>query len=254
MEVVVNYLEKNSLILCFLLVGLLMYCSDFISKKIINKKVPGSAIAILLGLVFAYIGGIVTDGKNGLSDIKTLSGFQLLGGNMFRDLAIVSTAFGASFTIIKKTGWIGVLSLIVGIIVSFSFGAIVAMAWGYNDAKSLATIGAGACTFIVGPVTGNAIGASQEVITLSLAAGVVKTIATTIATPMVARYIGLDNPHTAMVYGGIIGTTSGVTAGLAATDPKLVPYGALTATFYTGLGCLLCPSIFYFILDYLLAL
>ena len=28
-------------------------------------------------------------------------------------------------------------------------------------------------------------------------------------------------------------------AGLAATDPKLVPYGAMTATFYTGLGCLL---------------
>jgi hypothetical protein len=42
-----------------------------------------------------------------------------------------------------------------------------------------------------------------------------------------------------------MGTTSGVTAGLAATDPKLVPYGALTSTFYTGLGCLLCPSILF---------
>lgn len=28
----------------------------------------------------------------------------------------------------------------------------------------------------------------------------------------------------AMVFGGLMGTTSGVTAGLAATDPKLVPY------------------------------
>jgi Malonate/sodium symporter MadM subunit len=28
----------------------------------------------------------------------------------------------------------------------------------------------------------------------------------------------------------------------------LVPYGALTATFYTGLGCLLCPSIFFLIM------
>jgi malonate transporter MadM subunit len=70
----------------------------------------------------------------------------------------------------------------------------------------------------------------------------------TILTPLVARRIGLDNPQTAMAYGGIIGTTSGVAAGLAATDPKLVPYGALTATFYTGMGCLLCPSLLYFLL------
>jgi len=49
-----------------------------------------------------------------------------------------------------------------------------------------------------------------------------------------------------MVYGGLMGTTSGVAGGLAATDPALVPYGAMTATFYTGLGCLLCPSILFF--------
>lgn len=29
-----------------------------------------------------------------------------------------------------------------------------------------------------------------------------------------------------MIYGGLMGTTSGVAGGLAATDPKLVPYGA----------------------------
>jgi malonate transporter MadM subunit len=51
-----------------------------------------------------------------------------------------------------------------------------------------------------------------------------------------------------MVFGGLLGTTSGVAAGLAATDAKLVPYGAMTATFYTGLGCLLCPSVLYFAL------
>jgi hypothetical protein len=43
-----------------------------------------------------------------------------------------------------------------------------------------------------------------------------------------------------------MGTTSGVAGGLAATDPKLVPYGAMTATFYTGVGCLLAPSVLYF--------
>lgn len=50
-----------------------------------------------------------------------------------------------------------------------------------------------------------------------------------------------------MIFGGLMGTNSGVMAGLAATDPKLVPYGAMTATFFTGLGCLLGPSFFYLI-------
>ena len=67
-------------------------------------------------------------------------------------------------------------------------------------------------------------------------------------TPFVARYIGLNNPRSAMVYGGLMGTTSGVAGGLAATDPKLVPYGAMTATFYTGLGCLLGPSIVFVVI------
>ena len=62
---------------------------------------------------------------------------------------------------------------------------------------------------------------------------------------MVARYIGLDNPQSAMVFGGLMGTTSGVAGGLAATDPKLVPYGAMTATFYTGVGCLMGPSVLF---------
>jgi hypothetical protein len=47
-----------------------------------------------------------------------------------------------------------------------------------------------------------------------------------------------------------MGTTSGVAAGLAATDPKLVPYGAMVATFYTGFGCLVCPSILFLSLKF----
>ena len=50
---------------------------------------------------------------------------------------------------------------------------------------------------------------------LSIAAGLVKAILVMIATPLIARRIGLDNPHTAMVYGGTMGTNSGVSAGLA---------------------------------------
>ena len=147
----------------------------------------------------------------------------------------------------KRAGFAGMLSLFLGVVLTFSVGVVLAYMYGYTDAKSLTTIGAGACTFIVGPVTGTALGASSEVIALSIAAGVVKVILVAIGTPLVAKYIGLDNPHTAMIFGGLLGTTSGVAAGLAATDPKLVPYGALTATFYTGLGCLMCPSVLYFI-------
>jgi malonate transporter MadM subunit len=132
------------------------------------------------------------------------------------------------------------------VLVSFVVGALVALAFGYRDAISITTIGAGAVTYIVGPVTGAAIGASSEVLALSVAAGVVKAVVVMVATPLVARSIGLNNPQSAMVFGGLMGTTSGVTGGLAATDPRLVPYGAMTATFYTGVGCLLGPSLLYF--------
>lgn len=245
MEILHEFLDKNGLIFAFLVVGIILYSSGFLSRKLTNKKIPGSAIAIIFGLLLAYWGGIYSGGQKGLADIPLFSGFKLLGGPMFRDFAVVATALGASLLVMRSTGWVGALSLLLGIVLSFCGGVMVALLWGYHDAESLTTIGAGACTYIVGPVTGAAIGASSEVIALSIATGVVKTIVVTIGTPFIARTIGLDNPHTAMIFGGLMGTTSGVTAGLAATDPKLVPYGALTATFYTGLGCLLCPSLLY---------
>lgn len=245
MDYITTLLVKNGLIVAFLVTGLLMYLADFLSDKLTNRKIPGSAIAIFLGLVVAYIGGTLTGGKKGVADIQQLSGFELMGGSMFRDFAIVSTALGVSFTIVRKTGMAGVLSLFIGVVFTFICGAIIAWLMGYTDAKSITTIGAGACTFIVGPVTGAAIGASSDVIANSIAAGLVKSILVTIGTPLIARSIGLNNPSTAMIFGGLMGTTSGVAAGLAATNPKLVPYGAMTATFYTGLGCLLCPSVLY---------
>ena len=99
---------------------------------------------------------------------------------------------------------------------------------------------------VVGPVTGAALNAGSDIIAISVAAGLVKSILVMVTTPMIAKKIGLDNPQSALIFGGLMGTTSGVAAGLAATDPKLVPYGAMTATFYTGLGCLLAPSLLYF--------
>jgi len=245
MDYISTLLSKNGLVVAFLVTGMVVFLSDWLSKKLTNNKLPGSAIAIFSGLVLAYIGGSITGGSKGIADIEQLSGFGLMGGAMFRDFAIVSTAMGASFLVIKKTGLAGITSLFVGAILSFLCGAAVAVGMGYVDAKSITTIGAGACTFVVGPVTGAAVGASSDVVAISIAAGVIKSILVTIGTPFIAKYIGLNNPQAAMIYGGLMGTTSGVAAGLAATDPKLVPYGAMTATFYTGLGCLLCPSILF---------
>ncbi len=244
MNSITNQLQNNGLIVAFLAVGLIIYISFWISTTFLNKKVPGSALAIIIGLSLAFFGG-----KKGVADLPFLSGMALLGGSMMRDFSIVSTAMGASLSEIKKAGWLGILSLFIGITVSFFVGGFIGYIMGYHDIKSMVTIGAGACTFIAGPVTGDAIGASSDVIALSIAIGVVKSVFVTILTPLIAKNIGLNNPQTAMIYGGLIGTTSGVAAGLAATNPKLVPYGAITATFYTGLSCLLCPSLFYFILS-----
>lgn len=196
-------------------------------------------------MVLAYVGGISTGGEKGLADISVFAGIGLMGGGMFRDFAIIATAFGARFDEIKKAGLNGIIALFVGVLLSYIAGVSIALAFGYTDAVSLTTIGAGAVTYIVGPVTGTALGASSKVITISIAAGLVKSIITMIGTPFIAKYIGLNNPSSAMVYGGLLGTTSGVAGGLAATDPKLVPYGAVTATFYTGLGLLITPSILF---------
>lgn len=236
---------SNGLVMAFMLVGIVTFISYYASDKFTNKRIHGSAIAITLGLALAYWGGAATGGSKGLADIKLFSGIGVMGGGMLRDYAIVSTAFGARLDEIKKTGLAGVLSLLIGVLSAYIVGVTLAYSFGYTDTVSLATIGAGAITFIVGPVTGAALGASSPVIAISIAAGVVKSILVMILTPIVAPYIGLNNPQSAMVYGGLMGTTSGTAAGLAATDPKLVPYGAMTATFYTGIGCLLAPSVLF---------
>ncbi len=245
-------LDKNGLIVAFLFVGLLTWATDVFSKKALKGRIPGSALAIGLALVLGYVGGLFAEGEQGLSDLSYFKGLSILGGSMYRDFAIVATATGASFLLIRKSGMLGLLSLILGISLFFGFGVAIGWLMGYRDAVSLCTIGAGACTYIVGPITGGALGASSEIIALSIGTGVVKAIAVTMLTPALANWIGLNSPAAAMAYGGIMGTTSGVAAGLAATDPTLVPYGAVTATFYTGLGCLVCPSLFYLILSTLL--
>ena len=245
LETLATVLAKNALITAFAFVGILIWVSYFLSDKLTGGRIHGSAIAIATGLALAYVGGKYTGGSKGLADITMLSGVGVMGGAMFRDFAIVATAFGVHLDELKKAGTVGAASIVIGVVLSFVVGAIVAVAFGYTDPVSISTIGAGAATYIVGPVTGTALGASSDVIALSVAAGLSKSVLVMVGTPLVAKRIGLDNPYSAMIYGGLMGTTSGVAAGLAATDPKLVPYGAMTATFYTGVGCLLAPSLLY---------
>ncbi len=235
----------HGLITAFALVGLLMIVSNLAADKLFAGRIHGSAIAIVVGLILAYAGGVASGGEDGIADIALFSGMGLLGGSMLRDFAIVATAFEVNVAEVRRSGLIGVIALGLGVVLPFVAGAACAVAFGYTDAVSITTIGAGALTYIVGPVTGTALGADSTVIALSVATGVMKSVSVMVITPLVAGPIGLRTPASAMAFGGLMGTTSGVAAGLAATDPKLVPYGAMTATFHTGLGCLLGPSVLF---------
>lgn len=245
LDIAFKLFTKNGMVAAFMMLGLITYIAYRI-EDLTKDRIHGSAIAIFLGLALAYFGGIMTGGTKGIADIPVFAGMGLVGGAMFRDFAIVSTAFGADLREIKKIGWRGVVSLLLGEFICLIAGIAIAYPMGYTSAVDLVTIGAGIATFVVGPVTGAALGASSEVIAISIAAGVVKSVLVMLVTPFVAKPLSIDNPQSAMAFGGIMGTTSGTAAGMAAVNPKLVPYAAMTATFYTGLGCLLFPSLFYF--------
>ena len=238
-------LVDNGLITSFVIVGVIVFLSNAISDKLTRKRIHSSAVAIFIGLCLAYIGGVIAGGEKGLADIAVFSGLSVLGGASLRNFTIIASSYGAKLSVIKKCGIAGFASVFVGIASSYIVGALIAYAFGYRDVVSIATIGGGAVTFIVGPVTGSALGASSSVIALSVAAGLMKTIFIMILTPVVAKYVGITTPRMAMIFGGLVGSTSGVSTGLAATDPELVPYGTMVATFYSGFGCLLCPSVMY---------
>jgi malonate transporter MadM subunit len=244
-EIFQKTILDNPLIVAFAFVGAVIWVSNQIAHHFTRGRVAGSAIAVLSGLALAYYGGVVTGKTKGLADIAQFGGLALMGGAMMRDFTIVATASEVHVDEAKKAGWLGILALVLGTVVPFIVGVGVAYAYGLRDPVTLTTIGAGAITYIVGPVTGAAIGASSDVIALSIATGVIKSIMVMVFTPVFARFMRLNNPQAAMVFGGLAGTVSGVSAGLAATDRRLVPYGALVATFHTGFGCLLGPSILF---------
>jgi len=244
-DYICDVLTANGLITAFLFSGVVVLLSNIISEKATRGRIHSSAIAIFVGLFAAYIGGAIAGGEKGLADIAVFSGLGVLGGSTLRNFTIIASSYGAKLSEIKKAGPAGFLSVFVGIASSYTMGAVVAYAFGYRDVVSVSTIAAGAVTFVVGPVTGQTLGADSTVIALSVAAGLIKTVFIMVLTPFVAKHVGITNPKMAMIYGGLVGSTSGVSTGLAATDPALVPYGTMVATFYSGFGCLLCPSLLY---------
>lgn len=246
-NIIKDLLTKNGLIWACLVVGIIYLVAWYLNKYLFRGKINNFTLAMIIALIISGIVGAYTGKTKGLADIPIFAGIGVLGGSMLRDYAIVATAYGAKIEEIKKGGVMAVISLLIGVVGSFIIGVIIALLFGIKDVKDMTTIGAGACTFIVGPVTGESIGASSQAIALSVAAGVVKSVLAMILIPALGKPLKIKSPQAAMVVGGLVGTTSGTVAGLTALDPALVPYGAMTATFYTGLGCLLCPSILYII-------
>ena len=63
MNLIQEILIQNNLITAFVFVGLIVYLSYYLSDKFTNGRFHGSAIAIILGLIFAYIAGVFTSGE-----------------------------------------------------------------------------------------------------------------------------------------------------------------------------------------------
>lgn len=137
---------EQSLVAAFAVVGTLILVSNLAAKHLTGGRVHGSAIAIVRGLVLAYAGGLSTGGTRGLADIPALAGIGLMGGAMLRDFAIVATAFEVDVIEARRVGLLGVLALGLGTILPFIVGTLTAAAFGYHDAVSITTIGAGAIT------------------------------------------------------------------------------------------------------------
>src|ERR1051325_3209239 len=144
LEMLDKMLNKNGLVAAFAMVGLVMWASVLLSRKLTFGRVHGSAIAILIGLLLAYWGGVPTGGQHGLADLTQFAGIGLMGGAMLRDFAIVATAFEVQVDEARKAGLIGAISLLLGTLLPFIVGASIAHAMGYRDAVSMTTIGAGA--------------------------------------------------------------------------------------------------------------
>src|SRR6266700_8055204 len=129
MDVFSHIFIANGLLVAFAAVGLIMWASHVASKYLTFGRIHGSAIAIVIGLLLAFLSGLVTDGEKGLADLPMLAGIGLMGGAMLRDFAIVATAFEVDVVQARKAGVLGAIALALGTVLPFIFGAGVAFAF-----------------------------------------------------------------------------------------------------------------------------
>ena len=169
-----------------------------------------------------------------------------MGGAMLRDFCIVATAFEVQVDEAQQGRMARRRRAVAGHRAALHRRRRRRLAFGYTDAVSMTTIGAGAVTYIVGPVTGAAIGASSDVMALSIATGVVKAIMVMVGTPFAGRVPGAEQRRARRWSSAAWPARSAASApGWRPPTASLVPYGALVATFHTGLGCLMGPSVLF---------
>ena len=89
MELLETVFVRNNLVVAFAVVGIAIWLSYLLANKLTAGRIHGSAIAITVGLLAAWYGGVATGGNRGVADFALLSGIGLLGGVMMRDFAIV---------------------------------------------------------------------------------------------------------------------------------------------------------------------
>lgn len=58
MSELMKVIDQNGLIMGFLFVGLIAWLSDIVSKKMLDGKIPGSALAIFAGLILGSCGDV----------------------------------------------------------------------------------------------------------------------------------------------------------------------------------------------------
>lgn len=65
MEMIVEVLARNGLVFAFLVVGGVMWLSYQLSDRLTAGRLHGSAVAIIIGLILAWIGGMMTGAAAG---------------------------------------------------------------------------------------------------------------------------------------------------------------------------------------------
>jgi malonate transporter MadM subunit len=81
-DVLEGTIAAQGLLVAFVVVGAIMFAAYFLSKHLTLGRIHGSAIAIVIGLILAWIGGTITGGSKGIVDIPFFAGIGIMGGAM----------------------------------------------------------------------------------------------------------------------------------------------------------------------------